>query len=745
MNSLIPENHLTRYLLNMRHKGYFVATLLIILTGFSAIPVRAQKATWIWYPGDYDIWLGNKVQNRRTERGAFFPPFWKMDSHYVLVEFSKKLEIAAPETVSITVEGQYNVKLDGKLLSGNPEKVVIPAGIHSLNIKVYNQACVPSIFVNGETIQSDSSWKVTFEDKEWIDESGKASDTSSGTVYEKADSWNFNSPENPPSEFHLSTRPMPVVFEKHSGNGILYDLGKETFGFVKFHGLTGQGILNIYYGESAEEAVSVDHCETLDRIPVDNEIAADYVVPGSKAFRYLFIEKDNSLAYDSVSMLYEYLPLEYKGSFRCNDEQINKIWDISAYTLQLTTREFFIDGIKRDRWMWSGDAYQSYLMNYYLFFDSHSVSRTTYALRGKDPVTSHINTIMDYTFYWFLGIYDYYQYTGDKELIISLYSRMKSMMDFCLSRRNSEGMMQGLAGDWVFIDWADFPMSKAGEVSFEQVLFCRSLETMALCAHLVNDTEKEHEYTTLAEELKAKLVKVFWSDTLNAFIHNREKEIVSTQVTPFANIFAVLFNYLDESKVQAVKENVLLNPDALRITTPYMRFYELEALCLLGGQDLVLNEIRDYWGGMLNLGATSFWEKYNPEEGYPQLLSMYGRPFGKSLCHAWGASPLYLLGKYFLGVKPVGPGYGTWIVEPCLGDLQWLEGDVPTPDGTIHVYCSDKEIKVKSLTSGSGTLRFRSLSKPVCKTAAIKQTAENEYEINITENQEISVKYKIAR
>lgn len=28
--------------------------------------------TWIWYPGDYEIWLGNQMNNRRTERGAFF-------------------------------------------------------------------------------------------------------------------------------------------------------------------------------------------------------------------------------------------------------------------------------------------------------------------------------------------------------------------------------------------------------------------------------------------------------------------------------------------------------------------------------------------------------------------------------------------------------------------------------------------------------------------------------------------------
>ncbi|MBN2273835.1 MAG: alpha-rhamnosidase, partial [Bacteroidales bacterium] len=573
---------------------------------------------------------------------------------------------------------------------------------------------------------------------------GKASDTSTGTVYMNAASWNFNAPDTPPSQFKLSILPMPSIAQESKNKGILYDFGKETIGFVRFHGLKGNGTLNIYYGESPEEALSVDHCETLDRLPVENDTAVDFTIPGSKAFRYVYVETDHALAYDSVSMLYEYLPLEYKGSFRCNDKQINKIWDVSAYTLHLTAREFFLDGIKRDRWMWSGDAYQSYLMNYYLFFDAPLVRRTTFALRGKNPVTSHINTIMDYTFYWFLGIYDYYQYTGDKQFIRQLYPRMKSLMNFCLSRRNENGMMQGLAGDWVFIDWADFKMSKAGEVSFEQLLFCRSLETMALCAGIMNDTKNEKDYTELAAGLKTKLFSAFWSETQHAFIHNRENGVVSTQVTPFTNMFAVLFSYLDQEQTRAVKENVLLNPDALKITTPYMRFYELEALCMLGEEKHVLDEIRDYWGGMLDLGATSFWEKYNPEEKYPDLLAMYGRPFGKSLCHAWGASPVYLLGKYFLGIKPVGPGYQSYIAEPCLGDLQWIEGDVPTPDGTIHLYCSTKEIRIKSNT-GTGILRFKSQSKPVCKTADIKKITRNQYEISITQGQEATVQYKSVK
>jgi alpha-L-rhamnosidase len=696
--------------------------------------------TWIWYPGDYDIWLGNQVQNRRTERGTFFPPFWKMDSHYVLVEFSKKLDLSAEETINIKVEGQYNVKLDGKLLFGSPEKVVIPAGKHALNIKVHNQSSVPAIFVYGKTVQSDNSWKVTFEDKEWIDESGKASDTSSGTVYMNAASWNFNSAETLPSEFKLATHPMSAVSSEKKNNGMLYDFGKETFGFAKFNGLKGKGILNIYYGESLEEALSTEHCETLDRLSVDYSTAKDYTAALSKAFRYIYVEKENTLTYDSLSMLYEYLPLEYKGSFRCNDEQINKIWDVAAYTLHLTTREFFIDGIKRDRWLWSGDAYQSFLMNYYLFNDSPSVERTLFSLRGKDPVTGHINTIMDYTFYWFLGIYDYYLYTGDESFIRQNYDRMQSLMNYVLGRRNKDGLLEGLPGDWIFIDWAT-GLSKKGEVSFEQMLFARSLETMALCAGIANDEKAAATYQHMADDLKKKLFDIYWNESKQALVHSRVEDKQTDNVTRYANMFGIFFDYFNEQQKQAVKQSVLLNNNIQKITTPYMRFYELEALCAMGEQSYVMKEMKDYWGGMLKLGATSFWEEYDPSKKGAEHYAMYGREFGKSLCHAWGASPIYLLGKYYLGVRPLSPGYATYEVKPQLGGLEWMEGDVPTPKGKIHLYVSKKQMKIKS-DQGQGTVLISSKKPPVCKNATLAMLSNGLYSITVAPNMAYEITYE---
>ena len=151
----------------------------------------------------------------------------------------------------------------------------------------------------------------------------------------------------------------------------------------------------------------------------------------------------------------------------------------------------------------------------------------------------------------------------------------------------------------------------------------------------------------------------------------------------------------------------MLNDGVMKIQTPYMRFYELEALCSLGMQKEVLKEMKAYWGGMLRLGATSFWELYNPDEKGDAHYAMYGRRFGKSLCHAWGASPVYLLGRYYLGVEPTAPGFAEYVVKPDLGGLEWMEGNVPTPSGSIHVSVRDGRATVRGNRVGRGVLRWK--------------------------------------
>ncbi len=700
------------------------------------------KATWIWYPGDFEVWLGNIFNNRRTERGAVFPPFWKQDSHYITVEFSKAFTLDQEEKITIVAEGLFNLQIDGKLqalkymslsearqsyndcddtLSDRLKvvKVTIPAGEHKLNIKVWNQQTPPAIYINGKTIKTDSSWLVTNEDKLWIDENGLAHGSG---IYKPAASWNFDKAGAPPTTYELSAKRLdPVSVECILGGGKLYDFGKETFGYISTEDIDPDAKINFYYGESREEALDKEHCETLDVFPsgffFDFYRTFGYLTLGeSKAFRYVYIEADRENAYEGVYMLYEYVKHDPQksGKFRCSDKKLNRIWNVAAYTMDLTNREFFMDGIKRDRWTWSGDAIQSYLMNYYLRFDNECVKRTIRQLRGKDPVTAHVNTIMDYTFYWFKSILDYYQYTGDVAFVHEMWPRMVSLMEYVLDRVNEDQLAEGQEDDWIFVDWVDFPMHKRGSLCFEQILFYKALETMATCARLLAKEPKvdynegpEHRdyqvkadfYEMMAEDLRKKIDEYFWNDDAKAYLHALEDGQLNTQITKFPNMFAILYGLTDAQQQQDIMQSVMLNKQIDPITTPYMRFYELETLCMAGLQQEVLQEIRAYWGGMLKEGATTFWEKYVPTEKGAEHLAMYGRPYGKSLCHAWGASPVYLLGKYFLGVQPTKPGYQEYEVRPALGDLEWMEGAVPTPFGLVHVRMDEHQVKVKGCQS----------------------------------------------
>ena len=647
-------------------------------------------ATWIWYPGDFEVWLGNQFNNRRTERGAMFPPFWKQDSHWPTVEFSTTVELAEAETIHIKAEGLFNFMLDGKLQFGMPDEFLIPAGAHRLNFKVWNQSTPPALFIKGMTIHSNSSWLATYEDKIWIDENGVAHGSG---IYVPAAQWNFDRMDTPPSAYRLPTLRQEPVAQESIGEGMLYDFGRETFGYVRLSGLVG--VAHLYYGESREEALDKDHCETLDIVSPHQEL-------GSKAFRYVYVKTADNSHYDSLSMDYEYAPYDesHSGTFACSDKLLNKIWEVGAYTMDLTTREFFLDGIKRDRWTWSGDAIQSYLMNYYLRFDTECVKRTIRQLRGKDPVTAHINTIMDYTFYWFKSILDYYQYTGDLTFISEMYPKMCTLMDYVLERTNSDGLVEGKADDWIFVDWVDFPMHKRGVLAFEQILFYKALMTMHTCATLLHQTDP---YQQLAENVIGKTRKLLWNDDCQAWEHAIEKSEINHQITKFPNMFAILYDIVDDATKRNIVDSVLENNKIDPITTPYMRFYELEALCMMGRQTQVLQEIRNYWGGMLREGATSFWEKYIPSEQGTEHLAMYGRPYGKSLCHAWGASPVYLLGRYFLGIQPTQPGYATWEARPYLADLEWMEGRVPTPNGIIHIRMERHYVCIRS-DEGRGRL-----------------------------------------
>ena len=190
-----------------------------------------------------------------------------------------------------------------------------------------------------------------------------------------------------------------------------------------------------------------------------------------------------------LKAIHQYVDIPVRASFSSSDELLNRIWSVAEHTFQLCSGIFFIDGIKRDKWIWGGDAYQSLFVNQYLMADADINRRTLRALRGNDPITTHINTILDYTLYWILSIKAHYEAYGDLEFVKQVYPKMCSLMEFCEGQLDEHGFIIGREGDWIFIDWAD--LDKEGALCAEQMLFAECYRTMSLLSRLLENDAKE--------------------------------------------------------------------------------------------------------------------------------------------------------------------------------------------------------------------------------------------------------------
>lgn len=134
----------------------------------------------------------------------------------------------------------------------------------------------------------------------------------------------------------------------------------------------------------------------------------------------------------------------------------------------------------------------------------------------------------------------------------------------------------------------------------------------------------------------------------------------------------------------------------------FMGGYIMEARAMAGSVKGALEDARDFWGGMLKMGATTFWEDFSVDwmenaapiddlvpEGKKDIHGDFGAycycGFRHSLCHGWSSGPAWFFIKRVLGVRPLAPGFDRVEIAPELGDLTYVKGSVPTPKGVIRV------------------------------------------------------------
>lgn len=621
--------------------------------------IGKNQRYWVWYPGDFEIYHGMLQNFQREERGYGWPAYWKMDDWRKNVRFYKSYDLANETCFKVYGYGVGYVAVNEKKHSLN-ETITCEPGNNMIEVYIGNMTELPCIYIEGKHIFSDSEWEV--------DDFTEKAAVGYSSLYKEKD-------KNPNEVYYEEEICKPQEVKEVSG-GILFDFNRMINGTLNLEFQKSDAVVTVAYGESEAEATDIEWCYYKQE-----NVRRDTILR-KRAFRYIFIPNNKEGDVTCVA-IHQFVPIGTKAEFYCDDERLNQIWNVSKETYSLCSGLFFIDGIKRDRWIWSGDAYQNYFVNPYLNFDEEIDKRTIRALRGNQAITQHINTIVDYSMLWLISIENEYWMTGDRTFIDEMYPKMVSMMDLFQSQTNELGFIYGRERDWIFIDWTD--MDKTGCVCAEQILLLKCYQTMQFCGELLG--VQTGEYKEKAELLRKNLFIYYWKEDKSAFIDSYESG--KNHVTRHANIFAILFDLVDEKKKESIMEHVLLNNNITQITTPYFKFFELDVMGKTGHLDFVYETIKQYWGGMLDKGAVTFWEDYNKNQKGIEQYSMYGDPFGKSLCHAWAASPIYLLGRYFLGVKPLTPGYETYEVKPRFEYFKELDCKVPIKGGMIHILYKD--------------------------------------------------------
>ncbi len=498
-----------------------------------------------------------------------------------------------------------------------------------------------------------------------------------------------------PEQIHFNIQKMMTMANGPEGDGfspaaILIDYGVEFHGNLKIfiHSPNPSRVkLRVRFGESAQEAMSElggKQNATNDHINRDQIIdVGHYSMPelGPSGFRFAridLLDPGASIRIMAVDGIFVYRELEYKGSFHSNDARLDRIWNTAAYTVHLNMQEYVWDGIKRDRLVWIGDIHPETSTIQAVFGHDPSVEKSLDLARDESPLPLMMCGISGYSVWWVLVHYGWYMQNGNKEYLAEQREYLVKLLGFFRDYVGNDGS-EKLPGRRL-LDWPSDNDPAAIHAGYQGMLKMCFDAGAFLCDEL-----GEAEAAAMCREASEKL-RSHMPDP------NGNKQ---------AAAMLILAGIADGSAARALADNVIKKDGAYRIST-FFGFYVLQALAELDETGAALDMIRDFWGAMLDRGATTFWEDFNLEwlegsgridelvpEGVKDLHGDYGAycyvGFRHSLCHGWASGPAAFLSKYVLGITPVEPGCKTVRIAPRLGDLRFAEGTYPTPYGTIHV------------------------------------------------------------
>jgi len=481
------------------------------------------------------------------------------------------------------------------------------------------------------------------------------------------------------------SEPVPPVVVK-PGGAIVIDFGMEITGSVELFTPMSQekgASVRIRFGESVAEAMA----DIGERGAQNDHALRDQVVKipwlgkttiGPSGFRFVRIDNADPKMDVQLSQVRAVLTLRdvpYVGSFKCSDERLNKIWQTGAYTVHLNMQDYLWDGIKRDRLVWLGDMHPEVSVINSVFGFNEVVPKSLDMTRDVTPVTAWMNGISSYSMWWILIHDEWYLHHGNLDYLkqqqpylTALLKRLATFVD-AGGKENLDGMR--------FLDWPTASNPIAVHEGL-QAMMTLTMESGARLSEILGDKETAKLCTETAKRLR--------------------KHVPESSGRKAPAALLSIAGFRDPAEVSAS----VLKKDGPRDLSTFYGFYVLNALAKSNDIDTALDFISKYWGGMLDFGATTFWEDFDlawtknagriDEPVAPDKKDLHGdfgaycyTGFRHSFCHGWAGGPTAWLSRNVLGITPVAPGCAKVKITPHLGRLAWAEGTYPTPKGPIHV------------------------------------------------------------
>ena len=334
----------------------------------------------------------------------------------------------------------------------------------------------------------------------------------------------------------------------------------------------------------------------------------------------------------------------YRGDAK--DEKIDRV---ALRTLRSCMQGVFEDGPKRDRRLWLGDLRLQALANYATYRNNDLVKRCLYLFAGvaddegrlpaclfMAPEIEADDTFMfDYGLFFIPTLLEYFRQTDDREAALELLPTALRQLELAERRFDGDLVRDSDQLGWCFVDWN---LSLNKQASAQAIWLYCAKAALELCDRLGGGRPKGLE-ALIARRAEA-MRKAWFDEVRSVFVSGAER-----QVSWASQVWAVLAGVVEGEKASACLDAVREMPDALGMVTPYMMHHYIEALCCAGRKAEARDAMRDYWGAMVDLGADTFWELFNPDD--PDE-SPYGSPVVNSYCHAWSCTPTWFLRSGFM-------------------------------------------------------------------------------------------------